>query len=88
MEDLTERVKRYGERQQTRLQHLHGLLVRLQSEIPRERAGAYVLNTTTIARDMALRSWELYETELYDPLVERPMRDYETKFPLRKSTGN
>jgi hypothetical protein len=88
MKDLTKRVKRYGERQQTRLQHLHGLLVRLQSEIPRERAGAYVLNTTNSSRDMALRSWELYETELDDPLVELPMREYETKFPLRKPTGN
>jgi hypothetical protein len=37
---------------------------------------------------MALRSWELYETELDDPLVELPMREYEIKFPLRKPTGN
>jgi hypothetical protein len=81
MLDLNERLDNLTEGHQRRLRLLHGLLSRLKAEIPKDKPAAHLLLPLNSDRDIAKRSWELYEMDLNEPFVATTMSDFCAKFP-------
>jgi hypothetical protein len=85
MLDISERLDNLSEVYQRRLRLLHGLLSRLKVEIPKDKPAAHLLFPLNEHRDIAKRSWELYEMDLNEPFVASKMSDFRAKFPKHNS---
>lgn len=81
MMDFTKQREAWGQRAQPRLQHLHGLLLGIKSNVPRDRVGAYVVRPLNPEAPLEQRTWELYEVEMSDPMVAARLHEFKDKFP-------
>jgi hypothetical protein len=80
MLDISERLDNLSEVYQRRLRLLHGLLSRLKVEIPKDKPAAHLLFPLNEHRDIAKRSWELYEMDLNEPFVASKMPETQFRY--------